>query len=54
MKAPWDTNSIETSLVVINAVQDFKKTVMANWSLIENQPLKKKIPPIIIILQVNL
>ena len=42
MKAPWDTNSIETSLTVINAVQGFKKTLMANWSLIENQPLLKE------------
>ena len=32
------------------AVQDLKKTLMANWSLIENQPLLKTIfkrPPII-------
>ena len=32
------------------AVQDLKKTLMTNWSLIENQPLLKRIfrrPPII-------
>ena len=28
--------------MVINAVQDFKKTLMANWSLIKNQPLLKE------------
>ena len=28
--------------MVINVVQDVKKTVMANWSLIENQPLLKE------------
>ena len=42
MKASWDTNSIETSVKVISAVQDFQKTLMANWSLIENQPLLKE------------
>ena len=42
IKAPWDINSIETSLMVISAVQDFKKTLMANWSLIKNQPLLKE------------
>ena len=28
--------------MVTSAIKDFKKTVMANWSLIENQPLLKE------------
>ena len=28
--------------MVTSEIQDFKKTVIANWSLIENQPLLKE------------